>query len=305
MQEPPISPTSPFASHPRGFSDNRYVYPVLSRRAGGMSIGVNLNFDRTCNFRCVYCQIDRAESNGTESGKAASSETEGVDLQRLEAELDRMVELVASGRIFEGPQFRDTPSPLRRLNDIALSGDGEPTASANFEQAVGRCAEIRRRRRLDAVKLVLITNATLLDRPHVRRALEILDANGGEIWAKLDAGSEDYYRRINRSTIPWRQILDNLRETAVARPIVVQSLFLRLHGEPPPTAELDAYGDRLSEILSAGGRIKLVQVHTIARKPAEAYATALADAQIDAIAERVRRRTNLPVAVFYGSAVGV
>ena len=80
---------------------------------------------------------------------AANPKQEDIDLQRLEDELDRMVESVASGRIFEEARFRNTPPQLRRLNDIALSGDGEPTASANFEQAVEICAEIRRRHRLN------------------------------------------------------------------------------------------------------------------------------------------------------------
>ena len=223
-----------------------------------------------------------------------------MDLERLAEELDRMVELVISGRIFEGTQFRGTPPPLRRLNDIALSGDGEPTLSANFDRAVELCAEVRRRHGLDDLKLVLITNAGALDQPRVRRALETLDRNGGEIWAKLDAGTEDYYAQVNRSTVPWQQILDNLRAAAVARPIVVQSLFMRIRGEPPAAAELEAYCSRLEEILAAGGRIKLVQVHTIARPPAEAWVSALSDAEVDAIADLVRRRTGLSVAAFYG-----
>ena len=179
MQDPIPSGSPLFDAHPRSFAANCYVYPVLSRRAGGISIGVNLNLDRACNFRCIYCQVDR-------SGPA---EADFVDLDRLAGELDRMVELVASGRIYEGPQFRGTPRPLRRLNDIALSGDGEPTAYANFDRVVDVCAEVRRRHGLHDVKLVLITNASLLHLPRVRRALATLDANGGEIWAKLDAGT--------------------------------------------------------------------------------------------------------------------
>ncbi len=163
---------------------------------------------------------------------------------------------------------------LRRLNDIALSGDGEPTAYANFEQVVDVCAEVRRRHGLADVKLVLITNASLLHRPRVRQALATLDANGGEIWAKLDAGTEDYYRLVARSAVPWRQILGNLQEAARMRPIVIQSLWMRIRGEPPPPAELAAYCDRLREILAAGGQIKLVQIHTVARKPAEASVAA-------------------------------
>jgi wyosine [tRNA(Phe)-imidazoG37] synthetase (radical SAM superfamily) len=285
MQNSPL-----FDAHPRSFAANRYVYPVLSRRAGGLSIGVNLNLDQFCNFHCVYCQVERSQP----------AEAEFVDLDRLAEELHRTIELVISGRIYEGPQFRQTPAPLRRLNDIALSGDGEPTAYANFEQVVDVCAEARRRHGLADVKLVLITNASLLHRPRVRQALATLDANGGEIWAKLDAGTEDYYRLVARSAVPWRQILSNLQEAARGRPIVIQSLWMRIGGEPPPPAELAAYCDRLGEILAAGGQIKLVQVHTVARQPAEASVAALGNAEVDAIAELVRSRTGLPTAAFYG-----
>jgi wyosine [tRNA(Phe)-imidazoG37] synthetase (radical SAM superfamily) len=304
-------------AHPRQFDEHRYVYPVLSRRAGGISIGVNLNVDQICNFHCIYCQVQRIEGKRGQSPFAGTARrraptrsvgrrTNGdcplfpVDLARLAEELDRTVELAASGRIFQETRFRATPAPLRRLNDIALSGDAEPTSSPQFAEAVAVCAEVRRRRQLDDVKLVLITNASLLDREVVERGLKILDANNGEIWAKLDAGTEDYYRQVARSTVQWPRILDNLRRAAIERPIVVQSLFMRIHGEPPPAAELEAYCDRLHEIVAVGGRIKLVQVHTVARSPAEPWVAPLPPAEVDALAELVRRRTGLSVAAFYG-----
>jgi len=286
-----------FEAHPRSFAENRYVYPVLSRRAAGISIGVNLNADKFCNFHCVYCQVDRSDPR--------EQQKQAVDVARLSEELDRMAALVASGEIYEKTQFRDTPLALRRWNDIALSGDGEPTAYANFEQVVAACAEARRRYGNAEVKLVLITNASLFHRERVRRALNVLDANGGEIWAKLDAGTEEYYQLVARSAIPWRQILDNVRDAAKVRPIVVQSLFMRMRGEPPRPEELAAYCDRLTDILAAGGRIKLVQVHTIARKPAEDWVTALSKAEVDAIAGLVHGRTALPVAAFEGEMGGV
>ena len=96
------------------------------------------------------------------------------------------------------------------------------------------CAEVRARRRLDDVRLVLITNASLLHRWNVLPGLEILDRNNGEIWAKLDAGTEAYYRQVARSAVPFKQILENIRDTARARPIVIQSLFMRINGESPP-----------------------------------------------------------------------
>lgn len=288
----PSAPSSPlFDTHSRSFAVNRYVYPVLSRRAGGISIGVNLSLDQTCNFHCIYCQVVHRQP----------VDTDAVDLPTLADELNRMVESVISGRIYEGNQFRDTPEPLRRLNDIALSGDGEPTAYANFGQVVDLCADVRRRHGLTDLKLVLITNASLLDRTRVREALKTLDANGGEIWAKLDAGTEAYYRLVARSAVSWQRILNNLREAAIGRPIVIQSLFMNIQDESPSTAELEAYCDRLNEIVAAGGQIKLVQIHTVARRPAEAWVTALSNAEVDTIANLVRCRTGLPVAAFYGS----
>jgi len=287
---PPL--VSLFRSHSRSFEDNRFVYAVVSRRAGGLSIGVNVNPEKYCNFDCIYCQVDRTVRGGPVLRKA--------DLPQLAAELDEMVELAVTGRLFEATRFSTTPAEYRRLNDIAMSGDGEPTASPVFDEVVQLCAEIRRRRRLDHVKLVLITNATLLERERVRKSLEIMDANNGEIWGKLDAGTEAYYQAIDRSKIKLADVMANLAIAARRRPIVIQSLFVRLNKEPPPPVEQTAYCDRLSEIVAAGGQIKLVQIHTIARPPADSSATPLENAEVDALAELVKNRTGLAVAAYYG-----
>ena len=281
-----------FQTHPRSFEDNRFVYAVVSRRSGGVSIGVNLNPEKYCNFDCVYCQVDRTIKGGPTLRKA--------DLPQLADELEQMVELATGGGLFDGTRFSTTPAEYRRLNDIAMSGDGEPTASPLFDQVVDLCADVRRRHGLDDVKLVLITNATMLQRERVKRALEVLDANNGEIWGKLDAGTEEYYQQIDRTKVPLAEVMENLIVTACKRPIVIQSLFMRLNDQPPTLAEQEAYCQRLCEIVSGGGQIKLVQIHTIARRPVESFATPLIDAEVDALAALVRERTGLPVAGHYG-----
>ncbi|MBT7256269.1 MAG: radical SAM protein, partial [Planctomycetaceae bacterium] len=78
------------SSHDRSFADNRFVYPVLSRRSGGMSIGANLNPDKICNFDCIYCQVNRT----------TASETRFVEMQHLLDELQDMLDLVLSGEIY-------------------------------------------------------------------------------------------------------------------------------------------------------------------------------------------------------------
>ena len=282
--------TALFTQHSRSFEHNRFVYPVVSRRSRGLSIGVNLNPDKICNFDCIYCQVDRTRQ----------SETSFVELAGLLDELDHMLGFAASGEIWRHEKFRDTPAELRRLNDITFSGDGEPTTYKNFDEIIARCAELKDRHALADVKMVLITNASMFHREHVRRGLEILDAHHGEIWAKLETGTEEYYKLVERTPIPFRQILDNITAAAQVRPLVIQSLFMRIHGVPPPRAEQAAFCDRLNEITAAGGILKLVQIYTVARQPAESFVAPLTNAEVDAITDLVQLRTGLNVAQFYG-----
>jgi wyosine [tRNA(Phe)-imidazoG37] synthetase (radical SAM superfamily) len=278
--------------HRRTFVDNLYVYAVVSRRSKGVSIGLNLNPDKICNFDCVYCQVDR-----TTPGPVRD-----VDLPRLRAELEAMLDLIQSGELFEVDRFRATPPHLRRLNDIAFSGDGEPTTCPEFLEVVQMAAEVKRQRGLADVKLVLISNATHFHRPKVREALTVLAANHGEVWAKLDAGTEDYYKQIERTTIPFQRILDNIADAARTRPLVIQAMFLRLRGQPPSAEEQEGFCERLNEIVRGGGRISLVQVYTVARMPAEAYVSALSAAEVDALVELVRERTGLAAEGYYGAS---
>ena len=265
--------------HSRLFHENTFVYPVVSRRSQGISIGVNLNPDKICNFDCIYCQVDRR----------SAAVTDFVATEQLYAELERTLDLVESGQLFNDPKFASTPDRLRKLNDIAFSGDGEPTTYRNIEAIVTEVADIKRRHGLDTVKMVLITNASMFHRPAVRAALAVLDRNQGEIWAKLDAGTDAYYHRIDRTSIPFHRILTNLRDAACVRPLVIQSLFMRVDGVGPSTDEIAAFCDRLNEVIEAGGAIDRVQVYTVARRPSESFVTPLDPAEVDHIARTVRR----------------
>jgi wyosine [tRNA(Phe)-imidazoG37] synthetase (radical SAM superfamily) len=281
-----------YTEHPRLFHENTFVYPVLSRRSRGLSVGVNLNPDKVCNFDCIYCQVDRR----------SAAVTDFVAVDRLLAELEQTLDLIESGAIYEDERFRATPEALRRLNDIAFSGDGEPTTFRNIDRIVAAVAAIKERRGLAAVKLVIITNASMFHRPNVRAALEILDRNQGEIWAKLDAGTEEYYHLIERTRIPFARILTNLRDAARVRPLVIQSLFLRLEGVGPPPEEIAAFCARLNEVCAGGGMIDRVQVYTVARRPAEDRVSALGPAEVDRIAEKVRDLVQVPVEAYYGTS---
>ena len=280
--------TTVFRNHSRLFQDNRFVYPVVSRRSGGVSVGVNLNPDKVCNFDCIYCQVNRR----------TAAETRFVEMDRLLSELAEVLTQVRSGAIFDHASFADTPAEYRRLNDIAFSGDGEPTTYRNFDDIVQQAAGVRHRVCDSDSKMVLITNASMFHRSHVQRGLEVFDRNNGQIWAKLDAGTEDYYRLIERTPIPFQQILDNITLAARIRPLVIQSLFMNVHGTPPTDAEIEAFCARLQHMVRAGGQLQLVQIYTVARPPAESFVTPLSEEFLQRISSVVADRTGLQTAVY-------
>ena len=279
-----------YRKHERRWKDNRYVYPVVSRRSRGLSIGINLNPGKDCNFDCIYCQVDRRSRT---SGRI-------VDTDRLSRELHTILKEEKSGSLYEISPFDLLPPARRCVRDIAFSGNGEPTASSFFDTAVHIAVQARRHFELDNAKVVLITNASHLDAPGVRKALALMDQNNGEIWAKLDAGTEEYFRKINRSAVPLDRILKNILTTASVRPLIIQTLWLRWRGAAPPPAEIRAYCDRLKDLLSSGGRLKGLQLYTIARNTPGEFVSALKDTELDRIADIVRARVPVPVEVFYG-----
>ncbi len=301
MDATPSALQKAFAAHDRVWGDCVYVYAVISRRSRGLSIGVNLNVDQVCNFDCVYCMVSRKLRQPSERIPVA----EPVSLPRLRKELRAMIAGVADGSVWRQPTFSAIDESHRRLNDIAFSGDGEPTAYPRFDEVCRLVADVKAEFGLDDARIVLITNATLLDRPHVQAGLAILDRSEGEIWAKLDAGTQDYYAAVDRprrGAADVAKVLANIAACGRVRPIVIQTMLLRMHGQEMPDAEFAAYAQRLRELVAGGCRIDRVQLYTVARHTAEAWASPLETRDLEARAASLR--TALPgvsVEVFPGS----
>jgi wyosine [tRNA(Phe)-imidazoG37] synthetase (radical SAM superfamily) len=223
-----------------------------------------------------------------------------VDLDRLSAELDNIIQAEKDGSLYMDAPFNVLIPSERGLRDIAFSGDGEPTAYCRFEEAVRIAAGARRVHGLQSSKLVLITNAAYLDNPGVCAACEILDENNGEIWAKLDAGTEEYFREINRSDVSLSGILENIKAAARLRPLAIQSLWLRVRGAQPSEPELSAWIGRLKDVLSAGGRLKAVQLNTIVRSPAEKHVAPLTRNELEQIGNSIKSEIPVPVEIYGG-----
>ncbi len=279
------SPLTPI-NHDRDSAGMTYVYPVVSRRAGGVSIGINLNPNNACNWACVYCQVP-----GLVRGTAPE-----IDLVQLEAELRTMLSDIVHGDFMQ----TRVPEGARRLNDIALSGNGEPTSAREFPQVIELIGRVMADFGLNnMIRLVLITNGSLADRPRVRDGLEKMAALNGEVWFKFDSATASGMRTINQTRIlPDRQF-ERLAVAARLCPTWLQTCVFALDGVPPSHAEQAAYLAVVVHIRQASIPVQGVLLYGLARPSMQPQAnrlSALPAEWLEAFAEKIRA-AGLPVKV--------
>jgi len=271
----------------RNFLDNRFVYVVVSPRAHGLSVGVNMNPDKKCNFDCVYCEVNRD----------IAPRDQYLDVPVMVNELQQTIELVLEDKLRQLPQFQTLPADLLQLRHVGLSGDGEPTLCPNFCEAVQAVVHLRALGKLPFFKLVLVTNATGLDLPNVELGLQSLNPKD-EIWAKLDGGTAEYIAKIDRPEVPLGKVMANILLVGRQRPVVIQSLFPRFNQEEPPPEEIEQYVERLRELQRGGAQISLVQIYSAMRPTMHPDCEHLSLKSLSRIAQTVRAGTGLRVEVF-------
>lgn len=273
--------------HDRGRAGLTYVYPVVSRRAGGISIGINLNPNNACNWRCVYCQVP-----GLSAGRAPR-----IDLALLDEELARMLALARDPHWLE----LNAPPNSRGVRDIALAGNGEPTSALELDQVLELAARQRDAAGLSAsCGLTLITNGSLAHQQRVRNALELLARLGGEAWCKLDAGDDAGLARINSVRTGIARARRNLESCARACPTWVQTMAFDWRGPTLVCEELERYCDVLEQVLASGATLRGVRLYGLARashQPEASELRPLDSAQLETLAQRIRARTALDVRV--------
>src|SRR5690349_23217205 len=229
-----------------------YVYPVISRRAGGVSIGINLNPNNACNWRCIYCQVPNL-SRGT---------APAIDLEKLEVELRALLREIVYGDFME----RQVPAEARHLHDIALSGNGESTSAREFEQVIELLGRVKADFELpEALKLVLITNGSLIDRDSVQRGLSRMATLNGEVWFKLDSVTREGRQLINNTRMSLKQMRENLKAAASLCPTWLQTCLFQIDGDPPDTTECSAYLKFIEGLLREEVPLRGVLLYTLAR----------------------------------------
>jgi wyosine [tRNA(Phe)-imidazoG37] synthetase (radical SAM superfamily) len=266
------------ADHSRHSAGLRYVYPVVSRRAGGVSIGINLNPNNACNWRCIYCQVPDLKRGAAPP----------IDVDGLETELRWMLSEVLHGDFLA----RRVPESQRRLNDLALSGNGEPTSAGEIEAVIDAIGRVRRELAVsDAVQTILITNGSLMRRRRVQAAVRKLAQLQGAVWFKLDRATEAGIRAVNNTRRSLQQVRADLETAVVLCPTWIQTCLFAMDGMNPSDAELAAYVELLRQMRVDGVGVRGVLLYGLARPSQQPEAARLSNcpaALFESLAGRLR-----------------
>ncbi len=269
--------------HDRDAAGMVYVYPVVSRRAGGVSVGINLNPNNACNWHCAYCQVP-----GLKRGVAPK-----IDLKLLRSELHSMLNDILNGdfmiqRVLEGS---------RKLCDIAISGNGEPTSSSEFDRVVEIIVEVMQSFQL-TVPLRLITNGSYVHKPHVQDGLKLMAENHGEVWMKVDAVDESAILRINGIKLDAARLRSQVESVATLCPTWIQTCLMAWDDLPPSEAEVKGYIDFIASLKQSGIPIQAVLLYGIARpsmQEEERHIKSLDDGWMKLMAGRVESGAGVEV----------
>ncbi len=274
-------------THDRDAAQLTYVYPVISRRAQGVSIGINLNPNNACNWRCAYCQVP-----GLTSGNGPA-----LDLDLLDSELRGFLVDVLEGDWME----QHVPEGSRRLNDLAFSGNGEATTSPQFQEAVevvarvweDTCAEIQ-------PKTILITNGSQTHKQRVQAGLERLRTVQGEVWFKLDSGTRAGRLTLNGTRVSDERVIENLVHCCSRVPTRLQTLRLATDGSGPSPEEDHAWESLVKRALEAGANVQDVLLYGLEREVMQPGAERLSKLSTQALIRRgraIEQALNLKVTV--------
>lgn len=268
------------SNHSRDIAGLKYVYPVLSRRAGGLSIGINFNINNACNWRCIYCQVPDLKAGAAPD----------LDFQLLEDELRFFLDDVLYGDFYRRFQVDEDK---RVIKDIAISGNGESTSVRDFDKAVALIGRVATEAGVfPQSNFVLITNGSLVHRPGVQSGLKKLNEYGGEVWFKLDSATEEGRDLMNNAGRGLQASVKNLLLSARLCPTRLQTCLLDYDKRGLSLQERNAFLDLLKRLKTESCVLKGVMLYTIARPSLQPESGRLEKLPVEVLnmfAEEIRR----------------
>ena len=266
--------------HSRELSGLKYIYSVISRRAGGLSIGVNLNVNNACNWQCIYCEIPNLTRGSPPP----------IELNLLEEELRFFLHEIIHGDYME----KNVSSEDRHLKDIAFSGNGEPTSAEEFPEVILIVKKILEEfNLLHKIKIRLITNGSLMHKTSVIKGVEMLKEMNGEVWFKVDSATEESIKTINQVNLKAHQILERLRNSINVCPTFIQTCIFTIDGKGPSEKDVDAYLQLVGEVKTD---IQGVHLYGLARPSLQPQAKSLGRISEEALEDIAKKLRNLNIA---------
>lgn len=237
---------------------HRFVYgPVPSRRLG-FSLGVDILPYKTCSLDCIYCQLGPS----------------GRTLNRRRAYFS--VREILS-------QIRQALETAPRVDHITFSGSGEPTLNKNLGQI------IRGVKKMTRIPVAVLTNGTLLTRQDVRAELQAADI----VVPSLDAVPSSLFRKVNRphSSLEAGRIIEGLVRFRKEFPGQIWLEVMLVKGVNDTPAHIRGLGKAAAAI-----NPDRIQLNTVVRPPAEAFATPLSLRELHRIRKALGAKAEVVVA---------
>ena len=269
-------------NHDRDIFKGKYIYPVVSRRAGGLSLGINLNTNNACNWQCIYCEVPNL----------VRGKPEPINLKELESELDYWLDQIINKSFLS--QYTKSKTEFK---DIAFSGNGEPTASKQFKDVISILIKKIDEYKLDRIIIRLITNGSYMAKPETQEALSLLSNLKREIWFKIDQTNKDGVKIINQVSLSISSVKKNLEAAIKSNPTVIQTCLFKLNGKLPSSESLEAY---INFIKPYRYKIKGIHLYSLARASEQTNKvklTRLTESELEVIADEIKV-LSIPIQIF-------
>ncbi len=245
--------------------------PIHSRRLG-LSLGINLlpSSYKLCSFNCVYCQYGYTVKP---TFNVSNQVTNHPRPEEVSEALNGWVQAMSR---------RGT-----KVDTITFAGNGEPTLHPEFAEIVHR-TRLFRNRHLPQAKITILSNSSTVRNNDMREVLELLDSRV----MKLDAGSEELMRQINRPAprVSLAEIVAGLKKL---KDVILQSLFIqgRITNADPNSVE--HWVEKVKEIQPTR-----VQIYSLDRAPADMRLWKVNRPTLEWIASQVRWRAGVKAEIY-------
>lgn len=270
-------------NHDRKIFKGKYIYPVVSRRAGGLSLGINLNTNSACNWQCIYCEVPNL----------VRGKPDLINLQELEIELDYWLDQIVNKSFLN--QYTENKTEFK---DIAFSGNGEPTACKQFKEVITILIKKMNKYKLNKIITIrLITNGSYMSNSIVQEALSLISNFSHEVWFKIDQVNEGDVKTINQVNLSKANVKKNLEATLKNSPTIIQTCLFKINKKLPSKEALKAYVDFLK---AYEDKIKAIHLYSLARPSEQSPKNKLArltKSELEALSSKIKV-LNIPIQIF-------